>query len=41
VADDDDFDDDGMLREERQDVYEDRYEDLDYIDPDTEEDEDE
>ena len=41
VADDEDFDDDGMLREERQDVYEDRYEELDYIEQDTEEDEDE
>lgn len=41
VADDDDFDEEGLLREEQQDIYEDRYEELDYIDPDTEEDEDE
>jgi len=40
VEDDDDFDDDGLLKEERQDVYEDRYEELDYIDPDTEESDD-
>lgn len=39
VAEDDDFDEDGMLREDRQDVYEDRYEDLDYIAQDSEDDE--
>ncbi len=41
VAEDDDFDDEGTLKEDRQDVYEDRYEELDYIDPDSETDEDE
>jgi hypothetical protein len=39
VADDDDFDDEGLLREEQQDIYEDRYEELDYIPQDKDEDE--
>jgi hypothetical protein len=41
VAEDEDFDDEGSLKEERQDVYEERYEDLDYLELESETDEDE